>query len=497
MEVVLYKKNLPILKYEEDDRYYITSIKEIYNISHIPPHCFLNGRADVSNEYAICQRLEEFLDRRLIPYQRKNLNEALKELNINSPVELAKKSFYLSLSDQYWVCPAQLQGKIKWEDINFFTNEYDDALGLRLVDSLKRLNKNSSSMSPDNTTDGELSKRWLRKDGLNYLEKAGTGSEQQEPLNEVLAYQICHRLKISAVPYELEIRNENYFSRCPDIANENTEMIPLDSIYQDLHLIDGKKYDFKLLCRRCEDLKIPHAEDDLLKIIVLDFIIANVDRHSYNIAFLRDSNTLEFKGVSPVYDSGKSMFLNLLPFEMDMTSSYRIGAKPFEETQMLQFKNLPVEKVFGLLDFSALSDICQWYTNFLKPLKRISEEKKAKLVEKLSERIVETQSLLKQKLLSSYGEGNYSINNSCNGLMISDCPSPTYEASKKTKFSTKVPSDEQVFLALCQNSRQTKEQLGLSTGLSRATVTRALQKLEVSGRICRIGANKNGYWKIM
>ena len=60
MEVVLYKKNLPILKYEEDDRYYITSIKEIYNISHIPPHCFLNGRADVSNEYAICQRLKNF-----------------------------------------------------------------------------------------------------------------------------------------------------------------------------------------------------------------------------------------------------------------------------------------------------------------------------------------------------------------------------------------------------------------------------------------------------
>ncbi len=122
------------------------------------------------------------------------------------------------------------------------------------------------------------------------------------------------------------------------MVDESTEVVPMDSVYQDLHLIDGKFYDYNQLIKRCEELDIPNAENDLLKIILLDFIMANIDRHSYNISFIRNSNTLQWKGVAPVYDTGKSMFLNHLDFEMERVSSNRIDAKPFYATQEEQIK---------------------------------------------------------------------------------------------------------------------------------------------------------------
>lgn len=46
------------------------------------------------------------------------------------------------------------------------------------------------------------------------------------------------------------------------------------------------------------------------------------------------------------------------------------------------------------------------------------------------------------------------------------------------------------------NPHQTKLELENTTGLSRATITRALSELAREGKIERVGANKNGWWEI-
>lgn len=48
-----------------------------------------------------------------------------------------------------------------------------------------------------------------------------------------------------------------------------------------------------------------------------------------------------------------------------------------------------------------------------------------------------------------------------------------------------------------KNPYLSKEQIAAEIGKSRATVTRALSKLQNDGIIQRIGADKNGYWKII
>lgn len=52
--------------------------------------------------------------------------------------------------------------------------------------------------------------------------------------------------------------------------------------------------------------------------ILLDFIMANTDRHYNNFAFLRNSNTLEWIGLAPIYDTGTSMFYKISTEELKL-----------------------------------------------------------------------------------------------------------------------------------------------------------------------------------
>ena len=90
---LLYKKNIPILLFEQDKDEYIVAIKKIFNLRHLPPHLFTNGIASEENEYGLCQKLEEFFNNRMIPYTRRDFRTMLSELELKSNEELARKSY--------------------------------------------------------------------------------------------------------------------------------------------------------------------------------------------------------------------------------------------------------------------------------------------------------------------------------------------------------------------------------------------------------------------
>ena len=140
-----------------------------------------------------------------------------------------------------------------------------------------------------------------------------------------------------------------------------------------------------------------------------------------------------------------------------------------------------MEKLAGKVDLNKLQGIEQWYSGFLRPLRRLSSEKKSALVKALLERIIEAQNLLNAKIQAS---------------------SPYIDSANCADYAgymegEKLSNEVLVFHSLCKNPRQTKESLSSETGLSRATITRLLQKLVAQNKIRRVGANKNGYWEII
>ena len=86
--------------------------------------------------------------------------------------------------------------------------------------------------------------------------------------------------------------------------------------------------------------------------LVLDYIIANEDRHFNNFGLIRNAETLEWLGFAPIYDSGTSLGYDKLPAQI--RSQADITCKPFKKNHLDQLK---LVTDFSWLDIDALQGI--------------------------------------------------------------------------------------------------------------------------------------------
>lgn len=117
----LMNKNIEVLDFNFDEELnIITEIINIYNIDYAPYK--LKCEYEKNNTV---DRLEinHWYSGRGIPVHRDNVKEIIDEFNVCTVKELINKHFALSLSDQYWVKPADII--VSWEEINYFDNDYN------------------------------------------------------------------------------------------------------------------------------------------------------------------------------------------------------------------------------------------------------------------------------------------------------------------------------------------------------------------------------------
>ena len=135
------------------------------------------------------------------------------------------KAFGLSLSDQYWIKPYNLD--VKYDDINFFDNDFDysEFLEASLSKNGNVITNEKSLKTPNNTTDSMLKKMWIIENGKRYLLKGGYKNELLQPFNEVLASEICYRLGFNYIQYNVDIYKDLVVSKCPCFINKDTEFV--------------------------------------------------------------------------------------------------------------------------------------------------------------------------------------------------------------------------------------------------------------------------------
>ena len=124
---------------------------------------------------------------RSIPASRSRFKEVMAEMDIHSSVELLERCFGLSLSDQYWI--KEENSKIEWNDINFFENDFSEDMGKLLMGQIN-YSDDLDIFSPDNSSDGNLKKKWKIINGIRYLVKGGNSFNNQEPFNEIIATKL-------------------------------------------------------------------------------------------------------------------------------------------------------------------------------------------------------------------------------------------------------------------------------------------------------------------
>ena len=205
--------------------------------------------------------------------------------------------------------------------------------------------------SPDNTSDGYLKKRWKIIDGKRCLLKAGSQPFMQQPFNEVIASSIAARLGIAHVPYRLVWDEWIPYSVCEDFVTPDTELISAWRVMQ-TQKKDNSTSVYQHYINCCETLGVPGIPDALDRMIVLDYIIANEDRHQNNFGLIRNADTLEWLGPAPIFDSGSSLGYDKLPGQI--ASGRFTECKPFKkshEEQLLLVRSL------DWLDFTQLEGL--------------------------------------------------------------------------------------------------------------------------------------------
>ncbi|KIR01440.1 hypothetical protein P261_00254 [Lachnospiraceae bacterium TWA4] len=357
MRVFLMNKNKKVLLADYIKEYHsFTKIYEIYSIDYAPLVLF-NATHDKSK--SLLKTLNNWFKGRGIPSWRKDLERLLENLQISSAEELLDQAFGLSLSDQYWI--KEENDRLTWEDINFFQNDFKYQGYLNASLSLSNNCEEISLHSPNNTTDGMIQKAWIIENGQRLLVKGTYTPSRQEPINEWLATNLCKRLGFCHCPYTIRIMEKQMVSVCENFIGEDEELIMACDILS-FKKQDNNKSDYEHYMNILEEHEVPNAREEVENMIIIDYLLMNTDRHMKNFGIIRDVNTLKWKKVAPIFDSGQGMQCEQLTMDMNFTDG---TGKFFHNTKKKFSTYLGLIKDISRIDIKNLDGLIEEYQKIL------------------------------------------------------------------------------------------------------------------------------------
>ncbi len=229
-------------------------------------------------------------------------NHHLKQLMIDCGCETTegfiKITHAASINDSFWI---REEGEnVVWKDISLYRNDFNETISRLAFEGLGLYGLQMSSTSPELTTDGSFRKCWRKEDGEIYLYKRGISGACNaglEPYCEALASEIIHKVDPTSVQYSVLKLHGEIATKCKAFTNEDIGFVPLRKLV-DRNITLNELLDFfdKLHCR-----------EEFQRMLVLDAVTFNVDRHLGNIGVLIDNNTQKPLGIAPNFDFNLSM----------------------------------------------------------------------------------------------------------------------------------------------------------------------------------------------
>ncbi len=275
--------------------------------------------------------IETWWDHRAVPEEREDIRRMIRREGYANTRDYMAKNLAISVSDTYWICPAELD--LHWDDVKVSAGNIDK-------DSVTFHNANS--YDPSATLGGQMTKYWdLATDPPTLVKKASAYYGQQN-VNELFATELHRRLgsEIPFTEYSIEKAIEGGVnSRCTAYTSENAEYVPAYEILKSARRDNRQsKYDqFISVCAE-HGLRADEVRRYLDYQTLTDFIITNTDRHLMNFGVIRDPDTLEFTAPAPIFDSGNSMFFTEFrkePFTRNELMELRMSGIHKREAQMI------------------------------------------------------------------------------------------------------------------------------------------------------------------
>ncbi|MFT8357364.1 MAG: HipA domain-containing protein [Bifidobacterium aquikefiri] len=351
--------------------------------SRLPLEFYDHGRLSLH-----ARKISDWWRARAIPDTRDHIHGGLQSIGVKSTTDVLNRSLGLSLSDQYWVRPQH--SDTQWEEVNFYNNDFDEDLGKALFSAVSSSARIASDKvdfnSPDATSAGDLPKRWSidPSDGSRVLIKSSRYN--QEPLNERIASDLCARLGISHVEYQLAEVDNRLVCMCKEMLTDDEELISawqaVSARSQDNQLSKKNQWIVSATALGAEVEAVTLLTDGF---ILVDFLMRNIDRHYGNFGLIRNVETLSVRP-APLYDMGASLWVGELHID-----NRDYVAKPFfslvRKPNALRHLRLLSKASWERLDLGALKDWPQCVAHELSRFDLIAPKRVMAIRKLLSERI--------------------------------------------------------------------------------------------------------------
>ena len=411
------------------------------------------------------ETLWTWLTRRLVPRNRRNIEELMARIglssrNVKGIIELCRG---LSLNDVYWVVPDGCEDS--WKDFNLYENDFSNAIAQMAFSGVGPDFREQWTSSPEFTTNGMLAKCWRRIDGNVLLYKSGTEGASNtgfEPYSEFYAAQIAEAMGLGHVAYGLSRFKGRLCSTCPLFTSDKYGYVPAGRVVS-----------------RDEALADPRFAD----IFFFDAVIFNTDRHMGNFGYLVDNDTNEIVGAAPIFDNGYGLFSLALDRRGDSHDEFcdlRKFVSRVNPALYVKWLGFPggltkkmKERLDGLRGFRI-----KRHPRYNLPVRRIEaiEDFTQKRIREICEYGVKADDFL------AIQEDECTVNRADGSVQ---CTHTSDSLSEQIK----------------QNMRAdpfiTKMELADLLQISPRWVARKMKDLQASGEIRRIGADKNGHWEVV
>ena len=382
MRCILMNKKTPVVELElDDDTAAILKVVKNYELDFLP--IGIDVKTGIPNK----KELNEWWFGRSIPASRSGIAAALERMGLQHSEQMLPGCYGLSLSDQYWMKP--VDSELQWETINFFENDFSDDVGNILFD--QPTPQDIDLMSPCNTSDGWLKKKWKIIDTKRCLIKAGSNPFMQEPINEAFGTRLHQRLGCNNfVSYKVRVEDGVPYSVCENFINVNTELVSAVNINRSIKK-SSQITSYEHFLSACDRLGIPGMREFLDYMLVFDYLMANTDRHFGNLGAIRNVETLEWAGPAPIFDSGTSLWHDKLTRAINPLEE--MGTKPFYSSVSRQMK---LVSDFSWIPFEELRHLKDDIREIFVPTAFIDEERIEMLAEAVTGRAEELQDMARE-----------------------------------------------------------------------------------------------------
>ena len=286
----------------------------------------------------------------------KKIYQAYRLEQLNDEVSRAKLSIAcraLSVLDNYWVKLSN-DTTTKWDSINIRHNPLNQAVAQIALHGTS-LSLQGSLQSPEFTTNGAYAKAWHRdEDGSLWLYKLNDMNSTAKI--EVMVSNILDCINVIHCHYETREDMGEYVCACPLMTDDN------------ISIADGLT--FNGYCNRLGvdtiDELIRLDADGFYKMLVVDYLIANPDRHGQNWGVYYDPNTVEVLRLHPLFDHNNAFDNGVMDDENYLSHFYD---KSLKENALMAIKKVDIHFTKPITRDMFLTT--KQYETFMKRVKQL------------------------------------------------------------------------------------------------------------------------------